>query len=141
MNQKDERTWGALVHLGGIIGMAIFSNVGNIIGVLILWLIKRNESTFVDRQGKEALNFQITLSFVTLAISIISSIQSGIWSFTRLFWHSGSIFTENFIWHTTVNVAAYRIIWLINIIFSIIAAMRANNGVAYRYPVSWRIVK
>ena len=70
--EKDDRTWGFLVHLGGVIGQAIFSPVGNIIGALVLWLSKRNDSKFVDIEGKEAVNFQITISLLTVALNIIN---------------------------------------------------------------------
>lgn len=139
MDQKDEKTWGALVHLGGLIGMAILSFVGNIVGALVMWLIKRNDSAFIDNQGKEALNFQITLSFINLAIGLIYSIRHGVWAFRR-FWRDDFDF-DNFDAFTFSSVSAYGIVWLLNIIFSIIAAVRASKGIAYRYPISWRIVK
>jgi uncharacterized Tic20 family protein len=136
MEQKEEKTWGALVHLGGLIGMAILSYVGNIIGALVMWLIKRNESSFIDNQGKEALNFQITLSLINVAIGLLISIRHGVWAFRRL-WRDDwdfDLFSMSF-------VSLYGIVWLLNIIFSIIAAVKASNGVPYRYPISWRIVK
>jgi len=135
MEQKDEKTWGVLVHLGGLIGMAIFSYIGNIIGALVMWLIKRNESAFIDNQGKEALNFQITLSFINVAIGLLISIRYGVWAFPR-------IWRGNWDWDFGFSlVGLYGVVWLLNIIFSIIAAVKASNGVAYRYPISWRIVK
>jgi len=139
MDQKEERTWGALVHLGGIIGMLILSFVGNIIGALVMWLIKRNDSAFIDNQGKEALNFQITLSFVNLAIGLLFSIRHGFWAFRRI-WRDDFDF-DHFDVFTFSSVSAYGIVWVLNIVFSVIAAVRASNGVAYRYPFSWRIVK
>ncbi|MGO4293420.1 DUF4870 domain-containing protein [Chitinophaga sp. RAB17] len=136
MNQKDEHTWGTLVHLGGIIGMAVIPTVGNIIGVLVLWLIKRSESAFVDDQGKEAINFQITLSIAAVAVNLINNISNGFWSLTN-FWHytRGEAF---FTWGWTELLG---VIWLINIIFSIIAAVKANKGESYKYPLSLRLVK
>ena len=136
MEQKEEKTWGALVHLGGLIGMAILSYVGNIIGALVMWLIKRNESSFIDNQGKEALNFQITLSLINVAIGLLISIRHGVWAFRRLWRHDWDfdLFSMSF-------VSLYGIVWLLNIIFSIIGAVKASSGVPYRYPFSWRIVK
>ncbi|HEY0611282.1 MAG TPA: DUF4870 domain-containing protein [Chitinophaga sp.] len=134
MEQKEEKTWGALVHLGGLIGMAILSYVGNIVGALVMWLIKRNESSFIDNQGKEALNFQITLSFINVAIGLLISIRHGIWAFPRI-WRGDWDF------HFFSLSSLYGIVWLLNIIFSIIGAVKASSGVAYRYPISWRIVK
>ncbi|WP_298734667.1 DUF4870 domain-containing protein [uncultured Chitinophaga sp.] len=136
MEQKEEKTWGALVHLGGLIGMAVLSYVGNIIGALVMWLIKRNESSFIDNQGKEALNFQITLSLINVAIGLLISVRHGVWAFRRV-WRDDwdfDVFSFSF-------VSLYGIVWLLNIIFSIIGAVKASSGVAYRYPISWRIVK
>ncbi|PSL43774.1 hypothetical protein CLV51_10784 [Chitinophaga niastensis] len=137
MNQKEERTWGTLVHLGGIIGMAILPTVGNIIGVLVLWLIKRNESKFVDDQGKEAINFQITLSIAAVIINIINNISLGLWSLANFWRHTRGDFFE-FSWGWTDLIG---VIWIINVIFSVIAAVKANNGISYKYPLSLRIVK
>jgi uncharacterized Tic20 family protein len=137
MNQKEEYTWGTFVHLGGIIGMVVLPTVGNIIGVLVLWLIKRRESAFVDDQGKEAINFQITLSIATVTVNVIDGIYRGFWSLTGTsFWRysRGDFFSWGFtdlLW----------IIWVINIVFSIIAAVKANNGESYKYPLSLRLVK
>ncbi|MCW3465388.1 DUF4870 domain-containing protein [Chitinophaga nivalis] len=137
MNQKDERTWGTFVHLGGIVGILILPTVGNIIAVLVLWLIKRNESHFVDDQGKEAINFQITLSIITVIINVVNNISMGLWSLANFWRHTrGEIFTVSWGWHDLLGI-----IWLLNVIFSIIAAVRANNGVIYRYPLSLRLVK
>lgn len=136
MNQKEERSWGTFVHLGGLIGMMILTTVGNIIGVLVLWLIKRNESVFVDNQGKEAINFQITLSIAAVIINLINNIATGFWSLTNFWWHTRGDF--HFFWGWT-NLMG--IVWLLNIIFSIIAAVKANNGITYRYPLSIRLVK
>jgi uncharacterized Tic20 family protein len=139
MQQKDERTWGALVHLGGLIGMAILSFVGNIIGALVMWLIKRNESAFIENQGKEALNFQITLSFINVAIGLLYSLRYGFHAFRGLWRHDYDF--DNFDIFSLSSVGAYGVVWLLNVIFSIIGAVKASNGVAYRYPISWRIVK
>ncbi len=136
MNQKDERTWGLLVHLGGIIGMAILPTVGNIIGVLVLWLIKRNESKFVDNQGKEAINFQITLSLAAVAVNLVNNVITGFWSLTNFWGFARGNFYHAWGWTSLIGV-----IWLVNVIFSIIAAVKANNGESYKYPISLRLVK
>ncbi|CAL1518061.1 DUF4870 domain-containing protein [Chitinophaga sp. MM2321] len=137
MTQKEERTWAAFVHLGGILGMIVLPTAGNIIAVLILWIIKRNESKFVDSQGKEAINFQITISIVSVIVNIINNISMGLWSMANFWRHTrGEIFSFTWGWHDL-----HGVLWLINIIFCIMAAMKANDGIAYRYPVSLRLVK
>lgn len=139
--KKDDRTWGTFIHLGGILGQAILSPVGNIIGVLVLWLIKRNDSEFLDQEGKEALNFQITISIVLVAINIITGMYWGFWSFGQMLrggqvWHSG-----DWDWTFFSAVGLGKVVWFINVIFSAIGAVKANKGEHYRYPLSWRVVK
>ncbi|SFE92188.1 hypothetical protein SAMN05518672_11266 [Chitinophaga sp. CF118] len=137
MQQKEENTWATLAHLGGIIGTLVIPSVGNILGALIIWLIKRNESAFVDDQGKEALNFQITLSLANAALGIITAIRFGFWSFNSMFFHRGDWDFDDL----TIYSGSHGVIWILNIVFSIIAAVRANKGIGYKYPVSWRLVK
>ncbi|ASZ13192.1 DUF4870 domain-containing protein [Chitinophaga pendula] len=140
MNQKDERTWGALVHLGGLIGMIFLSYVGNVIGALVMWLIRRNDSSFIDSQGKEALNFQITLSFLNVAIGILFGLSSGLWSLTHFLNGDTNWFFPGFhFWG--LRSSAHGIVWVLNVIFSIIAAIKGSNGIPYRYPICLRIVK
>lgn len=135
MNQKDERNWGTFIHLGGILGTIVLSSVGNIILVLVLWLIKRNESKFVDDQGKEALNFQITISIASAAVTLIGNILNGFWSLGNFFMGFG-MFHGGWSWYKLNTI-----LWVINVIFSIIAAVKANEGVGYKYPLSLRLVK
>lgn len=140
-SRKDDRTWGFLVHLGGIIGQTIFSPVGNIIGALVLWLFKRNESAFVDVEGKEAVNFQITISLAAVALNIINGIAWGAWSFTHF------LINEPFLNHGDWNFQFFstfglsKLLWVANLVFSLIAAVEANKGIHYRYPVCLRLVK
>ena len=145
MQEREERTWATLAHLGGIMGSFIVASVGNILGALIIWLIKRNESTFVNEQGKEALNFQITLSIANAVISLIAAIRLGFWSYNY-----NSMFFNRRDWNfndMNIHSEAYvigvlsGIIWILNIVFSVIAATRANKGMPYRYPLSLRLVK
>ena len=104
---KDARMWGMLCHL-----LAIFTSF---IAPLIIWLIKKKEDPFIDNQGKEALNFQITVA--------IASIVSGLLCFACI----------GFVLLPLVGIA--------DIVFCIIATVKANSGIAYRYPVSIRFIK
>ena len=56
MSDKDSRMWGMLCHLAAL---AMFTGIplGNVIGPLVVWLIQKDKSPFVDEQGKEVLNF------------------------------------------------------------------------------------
>ncbi len=111
---NDARLWGMLCHLTALaplFGIAF----GNILGPLVIWLIKRNNFSFVDEQGKESLNFQITV-LLALAICIpLMFIVIGI--FLAI----------------AVVIAA--------LVFVITATIKASNGEHYRYPFSLRLVK
>ncbi len=87
------------------------------IGPLIIWLINKdkNPNSFVVDQSKEALNFQITILIIYIIGIILSVILIG----------------------ALINLLA----WIACIVFSIIAAVKANNGEAYRYPFALRLIK
>jgi uncharacterized Tic20 family protein len=105
--------FGMLCHLSALAGFVI--PFGNIIGPLVFWLIKKNEFAFVDDQGKEALNFQITTSLAMIVCLILTLVLIGA------------------LLLVAVGVTA--------LIFTIIAAIKANDGVAYSYPFALRLIK
>lgn len=87
------------------------------VGPLIIWLINKDDSakTFVNDQAKEALNFQITLAIIYVVGMILSVILIGFF----------------------INLIA----GLAGLVFAILAAVKANNGEAYRYPFALRLIK
>ena len=109
----QEKQLGMLCHLLAFSGLII--PCGSILGPLVLWLLKKNESSFVDDQGKESLNFQITV------------LLAGIVSFILCFVVIGFILA-----------LAVAVAW---IIYTILGAIKASEGVAYRYPYTLRLIK
>jgi uncharacterized Tic20 family protein len=101
--------------------MAMLSHILGIftgfVGALIIWLMNKDkpDAAFVNDQAKEALNFQITLAIVYVAGIVLSVILIGIF----------------------INLAA----WIACLVFSIMGAMKANEGVEYRYPFALRLIK
>ncbi len=87
---------------------------GNIFGPLVVWLIKKDEHPFIDDQGKEAINFQIT---VTIAFLI-----SGVLVFVF------------------IGVVLLPIVYVVAMILLVIATIKANEGVRYRYPWVLRLI-
>ena len=110
----DARTWGMVCHLGGL---AKYTPVpfGNIVAPLVLWLIKKDELPFVDDQGKEALNFQISMSIYMLVSAVLCLILIGIPLLIGL--------------------------GIFDVVVIVIAAVKANQGIAYRYPLCIRFIK
>ena len=110
---KDERNWAMACHLASIAGFII--PFGNIIGPLAVWLIKKEEYPLVDDQGKEAVNFQITVLIIGIVGAVLTLVLIGF-----------------------LVLLALAVYW---IVFTIIAAMRANEGESYRYPYTLRFIK
>ncbi|MCJ7663992.1 MAG: DUF4870 domain-containing protein [Desulfobacterales bacterium] len=113
MNEKDARTWAMLCHIGTFAGYII--PFGHIIAPLIIWLIKKNESPFVDDQGKESLNFQISISIYAVIAALLTLVVIGF-----------------------VLVIA---LLTFDMVMVIIAAVKSNNGERYRYPLCMRFIK
>ena len=82
---------------------------------LIIYLIKKDESAYVAAHAKESLNFQITMAICYFACIILSFILIGLF----LFW----------------------IVWVVAVIFEIMATVKANEGKLYKYPFSIRLIK
>jgi uncharacterized Tic20 family protein len=110
---QDERTWGMLAHLTAFAGFIV--PLGNVIGPLIVWLVKRDQSAFVADQGKEALNFNISVVGAAIICALLVFVFIGI----------------------LLGVALF-IFWLT---MTIVAAIKASEGVRYRYPFAVRLVK
>ena len=109
---QDERTWGMLCHLSALAGYII--PFGNIVGPLVVWLIKKDEMPFVEDQGKEALNFQISVTIYVIVSFVLIFVLIGIF--------------------LLIAVGIFSLVMLI------IAAIKANQGEAYRYPLCIRFI-
>lgn len=109
---KEAKTWGMLAHLSALAGYII--PFGNIIGPLIVWAIKKDESPFIADQGKESMNFQITMTIGYIISLILLIVVIGIFLLLAL--------------------------GVVNLIFIVIAAIKANDGVTYRYPFAFRFI-
>ena len=108
----DERTWAILVHASAFLG--VFVPFGNILGPLVVWLIKREESEFVDANGKQALNFQITWS-VIIVLALFSLLVG-------------------------IGLLLVPIVALAWAILVVIAAVRASENEVYDYPLTVDLV-
>jgi len=110
---KDERTWAMLSHFSALC-MFIFP-LGNILAPLIIWLIKKEEMSFVEDQAKEVLNFQISMTIYLLISGILCFILIGI--------------------PFVIGLVIF------NVIITIIAGIKANDGKSYQYPINLRLIK
>jgi uncharacterized Tic20 family protein len=110
---QDERTWGMLAHLTAFSGFLI--PLGNIIAPLVVWLVKRDQSEFVADQGKESLNFNISVLLAGCICGALVFVLIGILLGVALFFY-----------------------WLA---MTIVAGIKASEGVRYRYPFTLRLIK
>ncbi len=113
-NGNKERLWGMLCHLSALLP---FFGVpfGNVLGPLIVWLIMKNNYHFVDEQGKESLNFQISLLIYGIIAGILIIVVVGILLLLGLF--------------------------IMYVVLVVIASIKASNGEPYRYPFTIRFIK
>lgn len=108
------RTWTALCHASALLGV-FFHFPGHILGPLIVWLVKRGDSPEIDAHGKEALNFQVSMLIYNAVAAVFCLILIGF--------------------------VALAVLWVLNAVFAIIAAVQAGDGKFYRYPMTIRFIQ
>jgi uncharacterized Tic20 family protein len=115
---QDDKMWAMLAHLSAL--LAVWLGFG-FIGPLIIWIIKKDQSKFVDVHGKESLNFQLNIFIYILICVAIGSVTCGFGFFV-----TGPL---------AVAVAIY------GLVMPIIAGVKANSGEYYEYPATFRMIK
>jgi uncharacterized protein len=107
VTDHNKKTWGMLTHL---LALSVFVGIpfGNVIGPLIIYLIKKDEYEFVAEQGREVLNFQITWSMIFIISAIMIVVGIGI-----------------------LMLIAFGVAWLVLVI---LGSISASNGTRYKYP-------
>jgi len=107
------RTWNALCHASALLGVFLHFP-GHLLGPLVVWLVKRHDSPEIDAHGKEALNFQISMLLYNVVAAFFCLILIG---FVFLL-----------------------VLWVLNAVFVIIAAVEASDGKFFRYPLTIRFI-
>ena len=110
---REARQWAMFCHFSAFLGLVF--PFGNLLGPLIVWQVKKDLDPFVDAQGKEALNFQISVALAMVLCFLLMVVLIG---FPLL---------------ALVGIAA--------LVLTVIAGIKANEGRAYRYPFCWRLIK
>ncbi|WP_433676758.1 DUF4870 domain-containing protein [Microbacterium gorillae] len=117
---QQDQTMAMWAHLSGIF---------YIIPPLIIWLIGKDRGPRTNVEGKEAVNWQITLLIGQVAVTIVAAILTGI------LWSVGA-------WGVADIVGKLPwLLWVANVVFCILAAVKVNGGGSYRYPVNFRFIK
>jgi len=110
---RDACMWAMFCHLAGLGGFVPLAPIfGSIIAPLIVWQIKKDQFAFVDEQGKEAVNFQISI----LIYAIVATL-------------------------TCIGLVLLPAVYVFDVVFLLIASVKANNGEHYRYPLTIRFIK
>ncbi len=110
----EVRKWATICHLSALVGL-MGNGVGFLLAPLIVWLIKRDEHPYIDAQGKDAVNFQITMFLTLLLGALLTLVVIGI----------------------VVLLAAA----VLMTVLPIVAAVKSNRGEPYRYPLAIRFIK
>jgi hypothetical protein len=110
---KDACTWAMLCHIAGM-AWFIVPVIGGVIGPLIIWQIKKDLHPFVNQHGKEALNFQISMLIYFVVAALL--------------------------WFVCIGMVLVPLVAIADIVFAIIAAVKAANGETYRYPLTIRFI-
>jgi uncharacterized Tic20 family protein len=108
----NQRTYATFMHL--MLIFATFTALPLILGPLVMWLVKKDESPFLNDHGKEALNFNLSI-FIYMIAAALSFICG-------------------------IGIVLLPVVWVFGLVFSIIAAVSANRGEYYRYPACIRII-
>ena len=111
--EKKAHNWGMLCHLAALSGL-IGIPFGHLLGPFIVWLLKKNDYPFVDEQGKESLNFQISISIYGIVAALLILVKIGIILL------AGLLFAD--------------------LILVIIASVKTSSGENYRYPLTIRFI-
>lgn len=113
--QKDECMWAMLCHLSSLAGYVLTVPFAGVIGPLVVWLIKKDEYPRVDEQGKESMNFQISMAIYSLISILLVFVLIG---FVLL-----------------IAVVVFDLVCVI------IASVKAQQGESYKYPMCIRFIR
>ncbi|MNE20738.1 hypothetical protein D3C77_345830 [compost metagenome] len=100
-------------HLAALLGLVV--PFGNLLGPLVMWIWKKDLDPFIDAQGKEALNFQLTVFLASIIC------------FALMF--------------VLVGIVLFGMLMVAVLVLTIVAGVKANDGQPYRYPMTWRPIK
>jgi uncharacterized Tic20 family protein len=115
---SDERTWAMFCHLSAIISAWFYAGF---IGPLIVWLLKKDQSPFVDYHGKEALNFQLNILGYGLIAIVFAIVTCGFGAF--------------------LAVPLMAAVGIYALVMVIVASIKASSGEYFRYPATIRLIK
>lgn len=132
-NQLDEttRTWGMACHLCAIAGFIV--PFGSILAPLVVWLAQKAKHPFIDEQGKESVNFQISMLIYSSLLTLVGFALYILGLFFSIYLNYFTIFLSLSLLFLPISIVA--------LIVTLVAAIKAYNGQSYRYPFNLRFLK
>ena len=106
--------WGMFCHLAALAALTGVP-LAHVLAPLVVWLIKRDAHPFIDEQGKEALNFQISMTIYALVSAVLIIV--------------------------IIGLLLLPIVLIADLVLVIVASIKASNGQSYRYPLTIRFIK
>jgi uncharacterized Tic20 family protein len=86
--------------------------IGGVVAVLIIWQVKKDDHPFIDENGRRAINFQLSMLIYAVALAI-----------------------------TVIGIFLLPLVAILDIVFTIVAAIRAGDGKYYKYPLTIEFIK
>ncbi|UCD60877.1 MAG: DUF4870 domain-containing protein [Flavobacteriaceae bacterium] len=154
---KHERNLSAVIHASTL--SKYFIPFGNFLLPLVLWIGNKKEHSFVDYNGKQALNFQISLLLYSIILGVITvpfvlGFLPGIFEGGLLNIHDYNEFNNiNFhflgenlrfgwwLWPIGITGMLQVALFVINIVYTILATLRTNEGQYFKYPITINFIK
>ncbi len=154
---KHERNLGAVIHASTFCRFLI--PFGNFLAPLVLWLANREEKEFVDFNGRQVLNFQISMLLYSIILGILSlpfifGSFPGILEFdgwNSFYWNpfrdihfnfdSGRFRHGQLLWSVGVAGALQLVLFLLNLVLSILGTVRSNEGQYFTYPLTIKFIR
>ncbi len=142
MTTKNDNSNAFLIHISAFAGY--FIPLGGVIAPLIFWQVKKEESEYLDEQGKEAVNFNLSFLLYTflLGLALIPFIFGTLFSAFKRVDHMHNEFNFDFPFVGFFGgVSIIGLLGIIRFVFIILAAIKANNGEYYKYPITIKFIK
>ncbi len=116
----EDRRWAALAHIGGPVGILLSMGLLGFLVPLVVWIAKRDDSSWASEQAREALNFQLTLLGLHMAGWIFAFFTLGLGLLV--------------VW------PAFFVLGVAMLVLGCYAAFRTFEGQGYRYPATLRLL-
>lgn len=120
LTAAEDKQWASFAHFGGVLG---------ILPSLIIFLVFKDRGEKTRQESKEALNWQITFTGAWVILNIVGFIITQI------------AYSVGFYFIAPAGGWLIFLLWVANIVFSIMGGVRVNGGGSYRYPVAVRLIK